>query len=52
MFLPTIYPFDVHNVFKRLKKGVTNSTHFLQEKVLSVLMQLKKGVTNSTIVLS
>ena len=31
------YPFDVQNVFKRFIKRVTNSTHLLQQKVLSAL---------------
>ena len=43
------YPFDVHNVLKRLKKGMINSTHLLHLNSLNVIM---RGVINSTIVLS
>ena len=50
--MASLYPFDVHNVLFRVKKGVTGSRYLLEYNTQNAIKRMKKGVTDSHDVLS
>ena len=50
--MASLYPFDVHNVLFRVKKGVTGSRYLLEYNAQNAIKRVKKGVTDSHDVLS